>query len=68
VKGVDRKVTAVCSDCPGVHWLETMTSLSSWYCNSDIKSFCKLLFIVKNLFYLDIKECNVVYIATAVIE
>jgi hypothetical protein len=56
------------SDCPGVQWLETIINLSSWYCNCDIKSLCKFFLIVKNLFLLDIKECNVVYVAAKVIE
>jgi hypothetical protein len=32
------------NDCPGVQWVETMMSLSSWYCNCNIKSFSKFLF------------------------
>jgi hypothetical protein len=45
-----------------------MISSSSWYCNCDIKSICNFLLIVEELFFLDIKECNVVYVAAAVIE
>lgn len=63
VKDVDRDVT----DCHGVQWLETI-SRSSWYCSCDITSFHKFLLIVKTLFFLDIKVCNVVYVAAAVIE
>jgi hypothetical protein len=65
-KDVDREVS--CSDCPRVQWLETMISSSSWYCNCDIKSVYKFLLIVKNLLFLDIKECNVLYVVAATIE
>jgi hypothetical protein len=56
-----------CSDWPEVQWLEIMINLSSWYCNCSIKSICKFLLIIKNLFFLDIKECNV-YVPATVIE
>jgi hypothetical protein len=55
------------SDCHGFPWLETVISSSSWYCNCNAKSFCMFLLFVKNLF-LDIKGCNVMYVAAVVIE
>jgi hypothetical protein len=59
--------TNSCSNCPGVLWLERVISLSSCNCSCNIKSFCNFLPVV-NLFYLDIKGCNIMCVAPVIIE